>query len=431
MAVPPESVNLVWALSVLTFFTAIFVGLHIYGKWKHDRPIAKDGYCLVAAEVFLVTSLILVAVAVRFGYGQRVEDLKYHPIEAIRLVAVSQFFTCGAAALAKTSITFPALKLAANDLLKLIPVVALTVFANFFGWLSAVIVPLGIWGLRVEGTCSRHLWMLGLALLSAYWSVVTDIGFAILPWFLVPLRDMRAAEKIGLGVATSLGIFAAAVAGVRINKYLGCNEIGLDVSANSVPLVIWTFVESAVIIIAASIPALRFVIRCPTREWVLRTWFGRRRGYEANPDYSRFFFPSPRFRREPWSRGWTVLEGGSDTSISLDTLDPREDDVVRMTEVRVSVEEVTFRTTREVALRIPTPSLACYRTGRSQMFFEEWEDDREDETPAGSWGTMGGRRGTSAGRWGTSAGSWGTTVGSWVTATSSWVSSHWSGETLL
>ncbi|KAK3376386.1 hypothetical protein B0T24DRAFT_618585 [Lasiosphaeria ovina] len=38
------------------------------------------------------------------------------------------------------------------------------------------------------------------------WSAATDIGLALVPWFMIWPLQMKRAEKIGLGLVMSLGI---------------------------------------------------------------------------------------------------------------------------------------------------------------------------------------------------------------------------------
>jgi hypothetical protein len=42
--------------------------------------------------------------------------------------------------------------------------------------------------------------------LDAVWSAMTDISFALLPWKILWSLQMRTAEKIGVGIAMSLGV---------------------------------------------------------------------------------------------------------------------------------------------------------------------------------------------------------------------------------
>jgi hypothetical protein len=41
---------------------------------------------------------------------------------------------------------------------------------------------------------------------SAVWSAIMDISLALLPWQILWKLQMRTAEKIGVGIAMSLGI---------------------------------------------------------------------------------------------------------------------------------------------------------------------------------------------------------------------------------
>jgi hypothetical protein len=55
---------------------------------------------------------------------------------------------------------------------------------------------------RLREFCIKIAWLTG----HAVWSAIIDVALALLPWKILWNLQMRFAEKIGVGVAMSLGL---------------------------------------------------------------------------------------------------------------------------------------------------------------------------------------------------------------------------------
>ncbi|KAI0174031.1 hypothetical protein BJ166DRAFT_574367 [Pestalotiopsis sp. NC0098] len=87
------------------------------------------------------------------------------------------------------------------------------------------------------------------------WSGIMDIFLALLPWTIIPKLQMRTREKFGVAVAMSMGVFAGITGFVKCWK-LQALASG-DFTWDGVDLVEWGAAETAVTVIATSIPILR------------------------------------------------------------------------------------------------------------------------------------------------------------------------------
>ncbi|KAE8836455.1 hypothetical protein HRS9139_04553 [Pyrenophora teres f. teres] len=96
------------------------------------------------------------------------------------------------------------------------------------------------------------------------WAAIMDISMALLPWKVLWALQMRFAEKIGVGIAMSLGILAGATAIVRARYVEQLQE--QDLSYEAYNSVIWSAAESAMTIVATSIPILRVFFKQRIKE---------------------------------------------------------------------------------------------------------------------------------------------------------------------
>ncbi|KAM5357914.1 hypothetical protein ACJZ2D_015788 [Fusarium nematophilum] len=90
------------------------------------------------------------------------------------------------------------------------------------------------------------------------YSAAADFALAFLPWRIIWNLQMRTKEKIGVGIAMSMGIFAG-VASI-IKAYELHNLFSGSLYDNISPIY-WGTVEAAATIVASSIPVLRVLVQ--------------------------------------------------------------------------------------------------------------------------------------------------------------------------
>ncbi|KAL1642462.1 hypothetical protein SLS61_009676, partial [Didymella pomorum] len=91
------------------------------------------------------------------------------------------------------------------------------------------------------------------------WSALMDVCLALLPWKIIWGLQMRTAEKIGVCVAMSLGVFAGVTSIIR-STYIQ-KLTAQDVSYESYNAIIWAVAECSMTIVATSIPVLRVLLK--------------------------------------------------------------------------------------------------------------------------------------------------------------------------
>ncbi|KAK3329243.1 hypothetical protein B0H66DRAFT_488143 [Apodospora peruviana] len=251
-----------WTLEVLS---GIMLGLRIYCKHKRSRRLWWDDYILITAWTFQTVDVPLITIkVVRLGEGQHVWNLDRAVLPALALTGnVSGTLSIVATMLSKTSFGVTLLRLSASRIMAH-TIWFLLVTMNVFLGLSAVFIwaqctPVAKnWRPDLEGWC----WDVGInakyGLFSGVYSAFVDFALSFLPSYLIWNLTMELKEKMGVVVAMSMGVFAGLGA---IAKVLQLHNLSRgDFSYYESELVIWGTVESAVTIMAASVPFLRVLI---------------------------------------------------------------------------------------------------------------------------------------------------------------------------
>ena len=74
------------------------------------------------------------------------------------------------------------------------------------------------WNYYMEGTCWDPVVTLRYNIFAAVYSALTDIALSVLPWKFLWSLQMKRSEKIGVGLAMSMGVFAGITAIVKATK---------------------------------------------------------------------------------------------------------------------------------------------------------------------------------------------------------------------
>ncbi|ETS73862.1 hypothetical protein PFICI_14808 [Pestalotiopsis fici W106-1] len=210
--------------------------------------------------VCLLVQVILMQLSINLGFGRHILDMDYKNLNSITYL--------GASALTASIVAINASKI--SFAVTLIPLTS--GFYRGFIWFS--ITTLILFAIPVTvlpwvqcrplaktfvdfypGTCIDKTISLKYGIFQAAWAAFMDFSLALLPWKILWGVQMRTVEKLGVCCAMSLGFLAGATAIARSIYIIQLTT--QDISYNAVQSVIWSATESAVTIIAASIPILR------------------------------------------------------------------------------------------------------------------------------------------------------------------------------
>ncbi|KAL8313190.1 hypothetical protein RB593_007407 [Gaeumannomyces tritici] len=198
----------VWVLFALA---TIFFALRIYCRILKNRWLLYEDWVLLLSYICLFFNAIMVQVQTGLGYGKHFYDI---PIENSNTMALYGLIT-----------------------------ITVAVMGQVWSKTSFAMTLLHITGPKAKVVYS------GLA----------DVALALVPWQVIMGLNLKMQEKLGVALAMSMGGFAGAAAFVKAS-YLP-TLAPVDFVYEGKGLVTWGAAETAVTIMAASIPVLRVLFR--------------------------------------------------------------------------------------------------------------------------------------------------------------------------
>ncbi|KAK8050319.1 hypothetical protein PG994_012049, partial [Apiospora phragmitis] len=240
---------MVWSSWALTGLASTFLVLRCYCRVTRNKSLWWDDYVLILSWVCRLISLYRL-------------DPKKIPDVGL-LAQVDLIFAIFGAAWSKTSWAITLLRLSQGLLHHAVLFIIITI--NITMSLSVVfnfiqcIPSRKLWEPYLEGACWPSQIVPIYSTVAGAYSGTMDIALALLPWFLIMRVNMRLAERIGVAVAMSCGLFAGATAFVKTSYIFNLGS--KDPIYDTAPLVVWGHAEIAVTIVAASIPVLRVLAK--------------------------------------------------------------------------------------------------------------------------------------------------------------------------
>ncbi|KAK0623971.1 hypothetical protein B0T14DRAFT_545214 [Immersiella caudata] len=257
----PALMGIVW---VLTVVAAAFLAARVWCKTHFSGTIWWDDIVLIGSFVCLLIQVCITSHLVSLGYGRHIWDFPMENFPKFTLpVAVRAVFSITALAWSKTAFGITLLRLTSGWMKRVVWFIIISV--NIALGISALLFfvqckPIAAaWDFTIEGECLDNQILYKYNVFSGTWGAAMDFALALLPWQMLAKLQMRRKEKIGVGLAMSMGVvagIAAIVKTVNLDKLHNSQDL-----YETIPLFIWDTVEAAVTIVAASIPVLRVLIR--------------------------------------------------------------------------------------------------------------------------------------------------------------------------
>ncbi|KAI0100309.1 hypothetical protein GGR51DRAFT_533145 [Nemania sp. FL0031] len=250
----------IWALVVLA---TGWLALRLYLKYCKHRGLWWDDYVLIISWVCLVLSNTATSVAIALGWGKEPYDVPpSNPPMILLALLISGAFSILAASISKTSFALTLLRIS-NGWVKCVIWFAICTINTamglsvIFNWVQCTPVQKNFY-IFTPGTCWPKTTLIQYNAFAAGYSGAVDIMLALLPWKIIWKMNMTRKERFGAICAMSLGLFAGIVSIVKIYALIGTFQANID---NSVQLTILSVAETAITIMAASIPILRALAR--------------------------------------------------------------------------------------------------------------------------------------------------------------------------
>ncbi|KIH94830.1 hypothetical protein SPBR_03753 [Sporothrix brasiliensis 5110] len=263
---------------VLVAVSGAFLGTRLYCKWRRHRTLHVDDGFLMAAWAMLIAAEVCTTIEVAYGFGQHTAAIvaatagddtaaditgRLNRITLTGLLTIT-FGIC-AQAWSKTSWAITLLRVASGwHRLRGFVWFALVSMNLFFAgptliyWLQCTPVAKA-WQPLLPGTCWRPQVGIVLGIVASSYSGLMDLAFAIIPWFLLRHLQISPAEKLGVTLAMSMGVFAAIAAFIKASALPSLTSP--DFAFDGVTLTLWGTAEPAVTIMAASVPMMRVLVQ--------------------------------------------------------------------------------------------------------------------------------------------------------------------------
>lgn len=265
-SVETDAPRIVVSLSIMTGVAFVFMVLRFFCKVRYHKKFGVDDHMLAAAWVCLVAYAALTITSTNYGIGLHInfissEDL----VTALRLLYVGRFIAIIALAISKTSFAVTLLHLAMTAWQRYV-LWFIIVSLNIVMWFSALSLFIQCnpiqkaWDLNAAGTCWNPKIQVNIGISAGAYSALMDFCLALFPSFLIWNLQMKKAEKYAVIFAMSLGVFAGITAIIK-TYFISGSQRSKDFTFTTANLLIWSGAETAVTIIAASLPFLRLLLK--------------------------------------------------------------------------------------------------------------------------------------------------------------------------
>ncbi|KAK1750344.1 hypothetical protein QBC47DRAFT_455275 [Echria macrotheca] len=258
--------RIVLSLAVMTGVSLLLMVLRFFCKARYDKRFGWDDHLLAASWITLLTYAVVTISAVSFGIGRRKALIPaINLVQALKLLYVGRFFGIIALAISKTSFAVTLLHLARGTWQRAI-IWFIIISLNVVMWTCAFSLffqcnPVHkAWDLGAPGTCWPSQIQVNISIGASAYSAAMDFALALFPVILIWHLQMGNKEKFGVLIAMSLGVFAGIIAIVKTYFITGSSRSS-DFTFTSADLLIWSGTETAVTIMAASIPFLRLIFK--------------------------------------------------------------------------------------------------------------------------------------------------------------------------
>ncbi|KAK3314369.1 hypothetical protein B0H66DRAFT_504351, partial [Apodospora peruviana] len=259
--------RIVISLSIITSVSLVMMVLRFFCKARYSKKFGWDDHLLSASWICLLTYSALTIVAVNNGIGRRRALIPPANLStALQLLYVGRFFGIIALAVSKSSFAVTLLYLSRNPWQRAV-IWFILVSLNLVMWVCGLSLFFQCWPVRkawdldAPGTCWDSRVQVNIGIGAGAYSAAMDFGLAVFPTILIWHLQMGKREKLGVLLAMSLGVFAGITAIVKSYYITGTARSNADFTFSSADLLIWSGSETAVTIMAASVPFLRLIVK--------------------------------------------------------------------------------------------------------------------------------------------------------------------------
>lgn len=242
----PVIVGVTW---FLCFISGGFLALRLYAKLSRRQGLWWDDYILLFAWVrtlphfslfdeiyhdqtswnsrltiilqsMLFIESVITQVGQVLGFGKHTADIPVENLPTIALgTSIAASISCFASTFSKISFGVTLLRLTSHSLRAFVWFCIITLFfvmlpSALLSWIQCRPIAKA-WNSLVEGECWDPRVVVYYGIFNAAWCAWIDFALALIPWKLVWGLNLRTREKIGVGIAMSMGLLAGICAIVK------------------------------------------------------------------------------------------------------------------------------------------------------------------------------------------------------------------------
>lgn len=227
MSVPdngPLIVGITWWLTILC---GGFLGLRVYAKLSRRQGLWWDDWILITSwvsgdiclqclctdilQVLLFIEATITQIGQLMGFGKRTVDIDPNNVLTIALwTSIGASISCFASTFSKISFGVTLLRLTTEKIRWTVWFCVVTLFlfmlpSAFITWIQCTPIAKA-WNPTIEGHCWDAVITVNYGIFNAAWCAAADFYLALLPWTLIWGLQMGTREKIGVGIAMSMGV---------------------------------------------------------------------------------------------------------------------------------------------------------------------------------------------------------------------------------
>ncbi|TPR01013.1 Glycosyl hydrolase 12 family protein [Aspergillus niger] len=246
----PMILSVLWALTGLT---TVLVIARMYIRTSLLHNLGSDDWLITASLVMGIVYCAITTINVDIGFGKHAWLLSERTVEhATYLNCLSFLFGIISFTIPKLAVTAMLNRILNPSMVQRICLWTLTGFA-------AVVSGICIIVLFTMCDPPEALWKTHLAIFTGALSAFVDLTLAVYPSTVLMKLHMSLRKRLALCAALGLGSVASAMAIVKCTQLKGLAD-KTDYTYGTAELVMWTNIESNVVIIASCIPTLQPVL---------------------------------------------------------------------------------------------------------------------------------------------------------------------------
>ncbi|CAN8099817.1 unnamed protein product [Discula destructiva] len=211
MGYTPNQQRILVGVWIPTIISGIILVLRLYCKHIRHRGLWWDDAAVTAAWVLLLVSTILESIEIPLGFGLHVYQLSVDNLDILGPLNVA-IGTLVILAASWSKLAFAATLYRITTGWTRLFVVAIAVSINLtmsssliLNWAQCT-PPQKLWKPEVAGHCLPVDVRTDYNVFAGVYAGIMDIVLALLPWTILPKLQIKFKEKVGIGLAMSLGI---------------------------------------------------------------------------------------------------------------------------------------------------------------------------------------------------------------------------------